>query len=320
MPAPAPVVSVVIPATRGAAATLGATLEALAAQQLDGDFEVIFVDDGAPEGARAVAQRSALAPRVVTRDAPGPGAARNKGAQTARAPLLAFTDADCAPSPRWLAEGVRALAEADLVQGRVLPAPGVPVGPWDRTLAVVSEYGLYETANLFVRRDWFERVGGFVDWLDDRLEPRPFGEDAVFAWKAKRAGARSAFAPDALVHHEVFEGHWRNTVRERSRDHLFPALVQRVPELRTDFLYRRFFLNARTARFDLALAGLAAAALRRSAWPLALVLPYAAHVRGEARRWDRGRAPRVAAISVLADVVGHAALVRGSIEARTPVI
>ena len=34
---------------------------------------------------------------------PGPGLARNRGVELARAPILAFTDADCLPEPGWAA-------------------------------------------------------------------------------------------------------------------------------------------------------------------------------------------------------------------------
>jgi hypothetical protein len=74
---------------------------------------------------------------------------------------LAFCDADCYPTKGWLAAGVRALEHAELVQGKVVPEPEVAMGPFDRSLWVTSSVGLWETANLFVTRDLFERVGGF---------------------------------------------------------------------------------------------------------------------------------------------------------------
>ena len=105
---------------------------------------------------------------------------------------------------------MRALSGSDLVQGFVRPPPGARRGPFDRTLWVTSEYGLYETANLFVRREWFERLEGFRDWVSDHGRSgamrRPFGEDAWFAWRARRLGARTAFAERAVVHHAVFPG------------------------------------------------------------------------------------------------------------------
>src|SRR4029077_17520774 len=83
----------------------------------------------------------------------GPGAARNRGAAEAGAPVLAFTHADCFPAPGSLAQGVRAIrAGADLVQGTLAPEPGVARTPFDRTVIVSAENGLYPTANVFLRR------------------------------------------------------------------------------------------------------------------------------------------------------------------------
>src|SRR4051812_24734378 len=131
-----PAVSVVIPA-RNAEATIRATLDALAAQQADAPFEVIVVDDGSTDGTVAATRQAPLDVRVVASRGRGAGAARNAGVAAARAEVIAFTDADCAPDPGWLREGLTALEGRDLVQGAVLPRADVAVGPWDRTLAVV---------------------------------------------------------------------------------------------------------------------------------------------------------------------------------------
>src|SRR2546421_156146 len=81
---------------------------------------------------------------------------------------------------------------AALVQGRVEPDSDHPPGAFDHTITVRSETLLYETANLFVRREWFDRVAGFKAFIDPA--DGHFGEDVVFAWSARRLGARSAFA------------------------------------------------------------------------------------------------------------------------------
>ena len=309
-------VSVVVPA-RDADATLGRTLEALARQRLDEPYEVVVVDDGSADGTAALAERFGDPVRVVRGSGRGAGRARNAGAAAARGSVLAFTDADCYPAPGWLAAGLAALRGADLVQGAVEPEPGVRMGPFDRSLWVRGESGLYESANLIVRRELFERLGGFEDWIG--AGGRPIGEDVWLGWRARRAGARTAFAPDALVHHAVVARGAREYVAERRRLEHFPALVARVPELRESLLFGRLFLSPRSAAFDLALAGAAAALAARSRLPLLAAAPYALAI--ARRALESGpRAPLAAPVEVAADAVGLAALARGTVRERTAVL
>jgi len=241
--------------------------------------------------------------RVVDAGGRGPGAARNAAVAASRAPVLAFTDADCVPAPGWLRCGLAALrAGAGVVQGRVVPAG--PVGPWDRTLWVSSLSGLFETANLLTTRERFDAVGGFEPWLAPRRS-KELGEDVWLGWRLVRAGARPAFAPHAVVAHAVERRGPAGFVAERARARFFPALVRRVPELREAFLWRGAFLTRRSAAFDLALAGLA---VRRRA----LALPYLLLLGRDGLR----RAP----VHVAADAVTAASLLAGSARSRRVVL
>jgi cellulose synthase/poly-beta-1,6-N-acetylglucosamine synthase-like glycosyltransferase len=305
-----PTVSVVVPVLN-AAPTISATLAALGDQRFDGEYEVIVVDCGSTDGTLALLNGAAVT--VLHHPERDPAGARNRGAEHAHSELLAFTDADCAPEAGWLAAGVAALHGADLVQGRVLPARAP--GPLERTVSVGAEHGLYETANLLVRRQAFDRAGGFGPVPGLALAPgRHFGEDTWFAWRARRAGARTAFAPDAVVRHAVFPRSPGAFVAERQRAAYFPALVAAVPELRTAFLHRRLFLSPASLRFDLALLGATASRRRRAGWLLAL--PWAADTARRARRDGAGAACATAA----ADALTAAALVAGSVRYRTPVL
>ena len=285
-------ISVVI-AARDAERTLGATLDGLAAQDLDARFEVVVVDNGSRDGTAAIAETHPRVDRVIRRErGDGPGAARNGGVAAATGEVIAFTDADCAPAPGWLRAGLA--IDADIIQGRVEPAG--PAGPFDHTLWVTQETGLYETANLFVRREWLDP--GFEDAID--AGGRPFGEDVVFAWRAKRAGARTAFAPGALVHHAVFGGTAHGYVRERARDAHFAELASLVPELREGFFYRRFFLSRRSAALALGL------------------LPVWVHlVLRESRRRTGVTSGRVAVAVAIGDLVALRGLLRESLRRRT---
>ncbi len=305
-----PGVSVIVPA-RDAATTLGGTLDALGAQTGVEPFEVIVVDNGSLDATAAVAERTGA--RVVRRArGEGPGAARNAGAAVASGEILAFTDADCEPGPGWLAAGLVGLGSSAVVQGAVVPDPRVERGPFDRTVEVTAPTGLFEAASLFVERDVFDRVGGFPGGLEGPGEA-PFGEDALFGWAARRSGATIGFSRAAVVHHAVTRRPVGGFVRERTRLALFPALIREIPELRDELCFRRFFLNPRTAAFDVGLVGLIlAVGRRRRTVTLVAALPYVVINAREASAWGLRLGARVAVGALLADAVGAGSLIAGS--------
>jgi glycosyltransferase involved in cell wall biosynthesis len=313
---PEPAVSVVVPAF-DSKATIAGTLDALAAQELEQPYEVIVVDDSSSDGTAAIAEGASGPVRVIRSEHLGAAAARNLGAAAAKAAVLAFTDADCEPDPHWLSAGLGAIADADLVQGVVRPSPGAKRFPFDRTLWVVEEAGLYETANLLVRRDLFERLGGFQDLLG--AEGRPLSEDVWFGWRARRGGAVTAFSEDVVVHHAVFETNPVEHVAERARLVHFPALAAKIPELRETMFYRHWFLSRRTAAFDAALTATAAALVARRRAPLLAAVPYGWILLRRAKGWGR-HAPEIIAAEAAADAVGCIALAAGSVRSRSPVL
>ena len=306
-----------IPA-RDAAATIERCVRALAAQDAGRPWEAVLVDDGSSDGTADLATRAAdaagLALRVERTGGEGPAAARNRGASASTAGALAFLDADCFPAPGWLAAGLHALASADLVQGRVAPDPGFVRGPFDRTLHVNGPSPLFESANLFIDRAVFERLGGFEEWLQPEVG-KAVAEDVWLGWRARRDGCAIEFAPDALAHHAVFREGALAHVLDRRRLAHFPAIAAKVPEIRGELFFGRWFLSERTAAFDLALA--AAASRRRALLPLAL--PYLWILLGEALPW-RALAPKVVPVRVAADCVGLLALLRGSARRRSLVL
>jgi glycosyltransferase involved in cell wall biosynthesis len=332
-----PAVAVIVPALNSKA-TLGRTLDALAAQRLDQPYEIVVVDDGSTDGTRALAEQHAAGPTVVAHDTPqGPGSARNLGATVASAPVLAFTDSDCFPAPEWLARGLEEIERLDLLQGAVEPDPEASLGPFDRTIAVRGENGYYETANLFVRRELFDELGGFEEWIvaggEGLLGSRPprdgsparpadrtTGEDVLFGWQARRRGARTGFSAAVLVHHAVFAKTPAEAIRYRWGYRHLPALPARIPEMRERTFYRRWFFDRRSAVFDAAALGIVVAVLLRRRAPLLAALPYAVTLGRDAAAWPQHGTVTVIAGRIGTDAMTLVALAAGSVAWRAPLI
>jgi len=314
-----PRVSVIVP-VRNRADLLAHLLDALAVQTCEA-FEVIVVDDGSTDDSAAVARQWSFV-RVVAGNGEGAVAARRIGAEHAVAPVLAFTDSDCAPRPEWLASGLAAIeAGADVAQGPTRPARYPR--PLERTVSVGKEDGLYATCNVFYRRSAFDAVGGFDPAAADRIGFRPdarsralgMGEDTLLGWRVRRKGT-SAWVPDAIVEHHVFPPDLDDTLRRAWQAGGFPQLVREVPELRDTLLVRRYLLGA--DRVPLYLAVLAVATARRR---VVTVLATAAWLAWTGRRVVRaGGGPRSVVARAAIDVVTAAALISGSVRARTIVL
>ncbi len=117
-----PTVSVVLP-VYDVEQYLPHCLDSLAGQTFR-DYELIVVDDGSPDGSRAIAERYAAADpriRVVVRENGGLGAARNTGVREARGRFLTFVDSDDALPPEALAVLVATALRSgsDIVVGSV---------------------------------------------------------------------------------------------------------------------------------------------------------------------------------------------------------
>jgi GT2 family glycosyltransferase len=143
----------------------------------------------------------------------GPGAATNLGIATSHAPVVAMTDDDTVPAPDWLERGLEAVRRSPcgLVAGHVellldsrptLPAL-IDYGRGYLDQRAYVEEGYAATANLLARRDVLELLDGFNANAACQTHDRDFGE------RARLAGLRMVYAPDAVVGHPT---------RDRARD------------------------------------------------------------------------------------------------------
>jgi cellulose synthase/poly-beta-1,6-N-acetylglucosamine synthase-like glycosyltransferase len=210
---PRPVVSVIIPVGR-VDDELAGQLDALAAQTYGQPWELICslnTDDRVERIAleELLGQRPGLRWRIVdSSDLRSASHARNVGAQAAHGSLLAFCDGDDLAEPDWLEEIVRALGETAAVGGHLdetlLAIPGQegwrpPATPG--ALPTFLDHPFLVTANMGLRREAFETVGGFNTSLIR-------GEDVAFSWDLTTHGIGLAYAPAAVVHYRHRKGLW----------------------------------------------------------------------------------------------------------------
>lgn len=200
----APLVTVVV-AARDALPDIRRLLDALAVQTLPREnFEVIVVDDGSTDATGAFARDHGLARVLAHPSSRGSYAARNTALAEARAPVIATTDADCVPADDWLERGLRELADqsAGLLAGHVnVPLPERPrvsealdIARFLDQQRAVERSGYAATANLFLRREVFDRAGCF----DPRMTS---GGDVEFCARAVAAGFTLRYGGSARVTH-----------------------------------------------------------------------------------------------------------------------
>ena len=205
-----PAVSVVMPFA-GDSAGAQAAIDALLALELCPGDELILADNSGVAPARGGVAV------ILARGERSPAHARNVGAAAAHSDWILFLDADCR-APSGLLDAYFAAPVADEVgalAGEVVPTAG------GETLA--SRYGSARSflsqqahlnhpyrpravaANLMVRREAFEQIGGFYEGVRA-------AEDTDFSWRLQQAGWRLELRRGAQVEHR-----YRTTLRELRR-------------------------------------------------------------------------------------------------------
>jgi lipopolysaccharide/colanic/teichoic acid biosynthesis glycosyltransferase/GT2 family glycosyltransferase len=203
--------SVIVPVYNGSA-TIERTLEALARQTVAADhYEIIVVDDGSQDDTAVKVKgwqvrHPACQLHLIQQANAGPAAARNHGAQVAHAPLLLFTDADCAPTPTWIEALCGAFADptvmgakgAYLTEQHELVPRFVQAEYEDRydRMRHQPQIDFIDTYSAGYRRNIFLENGGF-----DPIFTTASVEDQEFSFRLAQKGYRLSFVPAAKVVH-----------------------------------------------------------------------------------------------------------------------
>jgi len=217
IPSPAIDLSVVIPCGN-AAAYLATQLEAVAAQQFDGNWEVILADNGSTDGSKEIARQFlSRIPNFRIVDAIGPKTAafaRNVGVEHAHGEIIVFVDADDEMSPGYVTAMATALRQHGLVCSRIdistLNPPDIygeqPSLQWDgppQWLNNVKFLPYAPACSLGIRRSLFRKLGGF----DVEL---PTSEEVDLCWRAQLdQHSELHFAPEAVLRYRCRDGLWR---------------------------------------------------------------------------------------------------------------
>ncbi len=188
-------------------------------------FEIIVVDNGSTDETAHVVERFVSEPgipvRYVFESRAGITFARNRGAEEAHYPFLAYLDDDCSVSSDWLAHLISGFAldkSVVIVAGQIVvnfdqqkrPAwlspkserwLGAYTHPGSET-RLLAEFPVYICeANMALTRAAWEAAGGFLG-MDQFGNPHVAAQEIrIILKKLKKLGGKAAFVPEAVVNH-----------------------------------------------------------------------------------------------------------------------
>ncbi len=204
---------------------LGAAIDSLLAQDFPGSFEVVVVDNASKDNTREVVEARLPNPKLeyVYEPITGLSVARNTGAKTASAEILAYLDDDAVASSQWL----RVLYEAYQSNNKLAIAGGKVTLIWPEdinppkwlSVELSGNLGYYDLGNSVVyidqpgltprglnysiRRTFLEQIGGF-DINLGRVGKKLLSNEELYTTElALKQGWLVAYLPEALVAHNV---------------------------------------------------------------------------------------------------------------------
>jgi cellulose synthase/poly-beta-1,6-N-acetylglucosamine synthase-like glycosyltransferase len=221
-------ISIVVPAYN-AAHTLAACLEALQSQTRSPD-EIFVVDDGSKDQTAQVA--GVYGVRLLSQTHQGPATARNLGISNAHGEIIMFTDADCEPTPTWIAEmllpfsdpsvaGVKGSYDSHQHEGVARLVQIEFEERYDR-LERFPTIDFIDTYSAAFRTAVLREKGGF-----EPAFPQAVSEDAELSYRLARAGCRLIFNRRAVVYHQ-HPSTWRSYLRRKIKFGFWRIMAYRL--------------------------------------------------------------------------------------------
>ena len=250
-------------------------------------FETILVDGGSTDGTPEIARELGV-DTVLSMPGASIPVCRNAALRAARGTALAFLDGDCMPDAGWLEVAAEYLVspEPTMLGFPVRPpasgnwiqrawhahwqhknnaAQNDALAPFDR-----EAFRLITTRNMLFNRALLQVVPQF----DEKLVT---GEDTDFAFRATEAGAHVMALPTLVVTHlgepATLQDYYRQQLWHANRRAYATILRSSGGKRGANAIY---FTLAFLGALFLAAAGILAAAIFVSFWPLLLLLPIVA--------------------------------------------
>lgn len=200
-------ISIVIPAYN-AGKTIERCIDSLQSQRIEGDYEIIVVDDGSTDDTAGRVKRASDKDkriRLLRQVNSGPAIARNNGALAAGGNLVCFIDSDCEATSSWLGEITKPFSDplvfacqgAYKTRQTSLAARFVQLEVLERyermkKAKVLDWVGSYSAA---YRKEVFTKKGFDTDF------PRASGEDPELSYRISKEGKKIVFNEKAIVYH-----------------------------------------------------------------------------------------------------------------------
>jgi len=182
------------------------------------EYEIIVVDDASTDETKSVVQ-SYPGVRYINVIHGGPAAGRNAGARASNGDILAFTDADCIPSPDWLGcltqpfddPGIVGVKGAYRTRQSEITARFVQLEYESKyhRMEKLPTIDFIDTSSAAYRKDVFLENDGF-----DTTFPVPSVEDQELSFRIARKGYRMVFVPSAVVYHQHDRNLWEYAHRK----------------------------------------------------------------------------------------------------------